>query len=181
MKDSNYYDVTLKLDRIKHLFQEPKFDPFAVRQDYSSGLEQIISKLKPKSLTCKLRTTILLSEDGLSDNIEQLTIEAVRRYCSARIEQITQDLASLRGQGIRTLRRGLLFLAVCLLLSSLFDGLEYFPGSLRRFLSEGFLIAGWVSLWHPIQLLLYEWGPYWRQRQIYQLIRDMELKVTAKN
>lgn len=180
MKDSSYCDITLKLDRIKHLFQEPEFDPFVAQQDYSSGLDQIINELKPTSLSCKVRTTILLPEEGLADNLEQLTTEALQRYCTAKIEHITQDLASLRGQGIRALQRGLLFLALCLLLSSLFDGLENFPGLIRRFLSEGFLIAGWVSLWHPIELLLYEWGPYWRQKRIYKLIQDMELKVTAK-
>lgn len=74
-----------------------------------------------------------------------------------------------------------MFLAVCLLLSTLFDELNSFPGLIRRFLSEGFLIAGWVSLWHPIELLLYEWGPYQRQKQIYELIKEMELKVASEN
>lgn len=181
MTDPSYYDITLKLDRIKDLFQEPEFDPFVPQVNSSSGIDQIISELKPTSLSCQVRTTILLPADKLSENLEQLTIEALQRYCTARIDRTSNDLAFLRGRGIRALQRGLLFLAVCLLLSSLFDGLEHFPGLIRRFLSEGFLIAGWVSLWHPIELLLYEWGPYLRQKQIYELIKDMELKVTAQN
>lgn len=180
MIDSSYYDITLKLSNIKHLFKEPEFDPFIAQSNSISGVEQIISELKPTSLQCKVRTTILLPANQLSENLEQTTIEALKCYCSARIEQTNNDLVSLRGQGIRALKRGLLFLAVCLILSTLFDGLNNIPGLVRRFLSEGCLIAGWVSLWHPIELLLYEWGPYQRQQQIYQLIQDMELKLTSQ-
>jgi hypothetical protein len=178
MTDSIYYDITLKLSNIKYLFKEPEFEPFVAQSNYISGIERIISELKPTSLKHQVRTTILLPANQLSENLEQSAIEALQCYCSVKIEQTNNDLASLRGQGIRALRRGLLFLALCLLLSTLFDGLSYFPGLFRRFLSEGCLIAGWVSLWHPIELLLYEWGPYRRQQQIYQLIKDMELKVT---
>jgi hypothetical protein len=181
MPDSGYYDITLKLGNIKHLFQEPEFDPFLPQQNSRSGIDAIASELKPTSLNCKLRTTILLPNNQLSEHLEQATIEALQRYCSDRIEQTTNDLASLRGRGFRALQRGLLFLAVCLLLSTLFDELKSFPGLIRRFLSEGFLIAGWVSLWHPIELLLYEWGPYQRQKQIYELIKEMELKVASEN
>ncbi|BAZ45386.1 hypothetical protein NIES4102_24080 [Chondrocystis sp. NIES-4102] len=72
---------------------------------------------------------------------------------------------------------------MCLLLSSVFDEDELysFPGLIRRFLSEGFLIAGWVSLWCPIELLLYQWSPYQHQKQIYELIKDMELRVASEN
>lgn len=180
MSDPSYYEITLKLSEIKHLFQESEFDPFIPQQDSSSGIDQIINTLKPQSLTCKLRTTILLPADRLSENLEQSTIEALQCYCTARIERTTNDLATLRGRGIRALKRGLLFLALCLLLSTLFDGLDSLPGLIRRFLSEGCLIAGWVSLWHPIELLLYEWGPYWREKKIYELIKDMELKLTSQ-
>jgi hypothetical protein len=45
----------------------------------------------------------------------------------------------------------------------------------RRFGSEGFLIAGWVSLWHPIEILLYEWWPFSRQIHIYERIERMDI------
>jgi hypothetical protein len=180
MSEPSCYEITLKLDNIKDLFQKPEFDPFIDRDNFTSGIDRIVSTLKPKSLNGKVRTTILLPADRISDDIEQLTSQALQRYCSAKIDRITNDLASLRGQGIRALQRGLIFLAVCLLLSSLFDGLVALPGLLRQFLSEGFLIAGWVSLWHPIELLLYDWGPYWRKKKIYERIEAMELKVTSQ-
>ncbi len=49
-----------------------------------------------------------------------------------------------------------------------------------RGLGEGFLIAGWVSLWHPIEVLLYEWWPLSRENRIYESIMKMEIVVRAK-
>lgn len=180
MADPNTYDITLHLDDIRHLFQAPELDPFT-GQDYSiPGLEQIINELKPKSLRRQVRTLVLLPKKHLSRNIEQASRAAVQRYCEARIHQITNEMVSLHWQGFKALQTGLIFLAACLLLSTLFDGLQALPEFLRRFLSEGFLIAGWVSLWHPIELLLYEWRPHWRDKQPHERIRDMELRIAAE-
>ncbi|MDJ0595843.1 MAG: hypothetical protein QNJ72_38655 [Pleurocapsa sp. MO_226.B13] len=55
MSDS-YYDFTLKLDNIKHLFQDPEFDLFLPQTDYTSGIERIVNELKPTSLTDKERS-----------------------------------------------------------------------------------------------------------------------------
>lgn len=176
MTDS-YYDFTLKLDDIKHLFREPEFDLFRSQTDSCSGIERLVNELKPTSLTNKVRTTISLPEHQLSENLKKSVVDALQRYCNNKIEKISNDLISLRGQGIRALRRGLLFLALCLIVSTFFDRIEYLPILVHRFLNEGFLIAGWVSLWYPIELLLYEWSPLRRKKQIYEMIKDMEVKI----
>lgn len=176
---NSYYDFTLKLDDIKHLFKDPEFNLFTPQADSSSGIERIVNQLKLTSLTDKVRTTISLPDHQKSENLEKLIIDALQRYCNHKIERISNEITSLRGQGIRALRRGLLFLAVCLIISTSFDKIEYLPTLVHKFLNEGFLIAGWVSLWYPIELLLYEWSPLRRQKQIYEMIKDMEIKVTT--
>ena len=40
---------------------------------------------------------------------------------------------------------------------------------------EGFLIAGWVSLWHPVEILLYEWWPISRRIRIYESSMHMDI------
>ena len=180
MTKSNAYRISLHLDDIHQLFQAPELDPFTGQDQSISGLEQIINELKPRSLGRPVHTTIFLPPGRLSKGIEQSSREAIRRYSDARIRQITNELASLRWQGVKALQTGLIFLAVCLLLSTVFDGLTVGPEFLRRFLSEGFLIAGWVSLWHPIEILLYEWWPYWRDKQLCESIKGMELEIVAE-
>lgn len=180
MAAAKYYDIALHLDRIKFLFHEQEFDPLNKRYDSASGLDQIITELKPKSLQQPIRATIFLPREQISGDSESVSSDVVRGYCDVQIHRINQDMASLRWQGIKALQTGVLFLAACLLLSAFFSGLEALPEFLRTFLSEGFLIAGWVSLWHPTELLLYEWWPLWRDKKLYNRIRDMEIIIAPE-
>jgi hypothetical protein len=47
-------------------------------------------------------------------------------------------------------------------------------------LSQGLTIVGRVSLWRPVELLLYEWWPLWRNRRVYEHIQQVELIIQAQ-
>lgn len=181
MSENKYYEITLNLDNIKQLFQQSEFDPFLSQNNYISGIDRIINELKSKPLSLKIKTTIILPENQISKNIERSTKEAIDRYCDVKIKSIANELAFLRDRGIKALRRGTIFLAICLLLSTFFDGIEFLPEFLHQFLSEGFSIAGWVSLWYPIELLLYQCEPERQEKKIYETIKNMELIITFEN
>ncbi len=162
-----YDEVALELDNLQQFFAVPDPDPFDPQVRYASGLETLVDELKPKALTKDVRTAITLPPDQLEPEAEQKLREAVERFCRHKIQQNQRELSSLRWEGFKALQDGVLFLGACLLLSTLFENVEFVPEFLRRFLGEGFLIAGWVSLWHPIEVLLYEWWPYSRENRIY--------------
>jgi hypothetical protein len=175
--NSDHYNITLRLDDVQHIFVAPELTPLAGQFRFISGLEEIVNELKPNPLGPQVHTTIWLPQDQFSDNIEQAAQEAIRKYCDARIHQITNELASLRRQGFKALQTGLIFLAGCLLLSTLFGQMETLPNFLRMFLREGFIIAGWVSLWQPTTILLFDWWTPQRDKRIYTCLKDMELKI----
>ena len=53
-----------------------------------------------------------------------------------------------------------------------------FPG--EKLFSNGLEIAGWVSLWRPIEIFLYEWWPYWRENQLYAQVMNMQIVITEE-
>lgn len=63
MSENKYYEITLNLDNIKQLFQQSEFDPFLSQNNYISGIDRIINKLKSKTLSLKIKTTIILPEN----------------------------------------------------------------------------------------------------------------------
>ncbi len=180
MAKVRYFDITLHLDNARELFEQPECDYFSGDARYASGVETIVDELKPRSLTAKTRTTIVLPEDKIEPDLEQKIGAALSRYSQHKMRQARHELIALRWKGLKALQDGLIFLAVCLVLSIAFDNGEFLPEFLRRFLGEGFLIAGWVSLWHPIEVLLYEWWPLSRENRIYESIMKMEIIVRAK-
>lgn len=61
----------------------------------------------------------------------------------------------------RCLRKGVIFLTCCVGISKTADAMA-FP--LHHLLSESVTIAGWVALWKPIEIFLYDL-PEMRRRQ----------------
>jgi hypothetical protein len=55
-------------------------------------------------------------------------------------------------------------------------------GTLHDILAEGLLISGWVAMWRPLQIYLYDWWPLVRHLRILRKIRDLpvQLRVTGQ-
>jgi hypothetical protein len=48
---------------------------------------------------------------------------------------------------------------------------------LVQFLADAFLIIGWVAMWEPLTVLLYQLWPIIQMKNIYQRISTMEIEV----
>lgn len=69
-------------------------------------------------------------------------------------EQATMaDYERERKKAFRYLRKGILFLAVCILIGKLAVFLNV---PFHDVISEGTAIVGWVSLWRPAEMFLYD-------------------------
>jgi hypothetical protein len=77
------------------------------------------------------------------------------------------------GHGSLTI--GLLFLATCLVLSSLATKIGYPP--VGRIVEEGLIIAGWVAMWRPLQIYLYDWWPLRAEWQILERLAHMRVRL----
>ncbi len=175
MAQGRHYDITLHLDNLEQFFAVPESNPFVPHTQFDPGIDTLVGELKPKALIRKVRTTIVLPPNQINPDAETQLRAALTQYCQHYIRKNRQDLISLRWQGIKALQNGLIFLGACLLLSTLFENAETLQEWVRRLGSEGFLIAGWVSLWHPIEILLYEWWPFSRQIHIHESIMQMDI------
>jgi hypothetical protein len=177
MSSGHFHEVNLHLADINHMFTAPEFDLESPHWIPSSGIDYAVSQLKPTRLREPLRLTAFLPAEKVEPILVEKTRAMLRRYCQYRINAAHDELASLRWQGLKALQSGLILLAICLSLSALTGSAETLPETLRNLLSESFVIAGWVSMWHPAELLLYAWWPIWREIRIYQHIMEAELVI----
>jgi len=83
--------------------------------------------------------------------------DAVLQFFRTRSEATRRRLHQLLQVGRTSLIIGILFLAFSLALSSMLE--RAVRGRLGGLLSEGFLIVGWVAMWRPLEIFLYEWWP----------------------
>ena len=70
---------------------------------------------------------------------------------------------------------GLSFLAIALIASQLVAAMNMYI--IAQLLSYSLLIIGWVAMWQPITVFLYQLWPIIRLKRIYEKIRTIEIEV----
>ena len=101
--------------------------------------------------------------------------EAVRHYFRMRAQMKAREFRQLLRIGRTALLVGLVFLASCLLLAGL--GSKVWTGAFGAFVREGLTIAGWVAMWRPIQIYLYDWWPLRDELRILQRLARMHVRL----
>lgn len=81
---------------------------------------------------------------------------ALRRHAAAETAALAHRRAALLREGVQTAGLALVIVAICLTLGALVERAAVLPQTLREILAGGISIAGWVALWRPLDLLLYE-------------------------
>jgi len=176
---SHIYHIPVRLGQLQDLFEAPDFNPFVAQSDYLSGVERIFREIRRKQPKDAIRATIFLPPDRFSPELEPACAAAIHRTCDIQIEQIDDELASIRWEGIRSLLVGVLVWAGCLFLALSFGAMERLAEFPRLLISDGLIIVGWVALWYPAETLLYEWWLQNRDKNVYKRIKEIEIQVAC--
>jgi len=114
----------------------------------------------------------LWPEDG--DPTGLLT-EAIHNHFSYKAEQTRKSLKYLLLQGRMSFAIGIVFVSLCLLgansISHLGDNAGF---NIAR---ESLTIVGWVAMWRPMQIFLYDWWPLQKQIHLYQTLSRAHIQV----
>lgn len=100
------------------------------------------------------------------DDPAPLVAQAIRNYFDYKAVLARRSLRALLAEGRTSLAIGLGFLSLCLLGADLLSA--FAANTFLRLLEESLLIGGWVAMWRPLQIFLYEWWPVVRKRRIYR-------------
>jgi len=76
------------------------------------------------------------------------------------------------------LATGIAFLFCCVLLREL--AFSFGSGAVSDIIGEGMLIIGWVAMWRPLEIFLYEWVPVRRRCRILAKLSKMPVIVQPK-
>jgi hypothetical protein len=166
--------IRLKLRDMNQLFNSMDPSPFIERDVDDNAEEFIVSWAQEFPSNAPVRLRIYLDQWPAEDP-KDLIKTAVHNHFSHRVQIAHLEFKRLLKQGRTSLLIGLLFLAVCLLLSKLLPGGQ--AGTWAAVLRESLTIAGWVAMWRPMQIYLYEWWPLLRRIRIYTKLSRMPVEV----
>ena len=155
-------EITMTLTDPSHLFNAPPADPLSPSPAEAlgvAGVEHLLSRLHmDKKLLRAKKLVLVLPPEKLPDDGGERIMLALHRQAELRMAEQKRDRRNTYRNGWRALLISLVLLAICLAISSFFasDFTEAMRPLIRKTFEYGFEIIGWVILWHPVDVLVFE-------------------------
>lgn len=169
--------VELVLRNVSAMFNSMDPSPFHEKDLDQEAEDFIVGWTREYPLDSPLILRIHLVE-WPSEDPTPMVREALHNYFAYRAEQVHRDLRQLMAQGRTVLLIGLSFLATCLFISQYL--LADRNGTLVKIMRESLTIVGWVAMWRPLELYLYDWWPIRRREKLYTKLSTIPVEVVPK-
>ena len=167
--------IELRLRELAQLFDSFDPAPFHEKDLDRDAEEFIVSWAREFPADAPLVFRLHLPPDQRRHEPERTVQDAVANYFAYRAGIARLEVRRTLQQGRATLGVGVVFLIACMVLRSLLRQNPH--GEWLRFVEEGLLIMGWVAMWRPLELLLYEWWPQLRRKRTYDNLARMRVEV----
>lgn len=166
--------IDIKLRNADQLFDGRDPAPFHERDLDDDAVEYILGAIQEISPKAPIKMVFWIAEPARQISPDTF-VEAVRAHFRYEVERLSRRIREHVRQGEMILVVGLVVLTVFLTLAEL---TKWVPsGTLRQILREGLVIIGWVAMWRPLEVLLYDWWPLVRQRRLCERVSEMEIEV----
>lgn len=171
--------IEIRVAELRQLFNEIDPSPFRQR-DLDPGAEEFIVGWatdlpgdKPWALVVHLDRPA-----GRADEAGILR-ESIHEYFGQRVVVSRRKLRDLFRRGRISLAIALAFLACSIAVG---DGLAGYLGEshLSEVIREGFLIGGWVAMWRPLEVFLYDWWPIRAEGRLLPRLSTMPVRIEYK-
>ena len=167
--------IEVNLRDISQLFNTMDPSPFREKDLDREAEEFILSWAREFPLHEPIALVVHLAELPQGSAMQPLVEQAVHHYFAYRAKLNRMDFRRLMREGWQTLLIGLLFLTVCLVTTQAMGRQE--SGTLLSLVRESLLIGGWVAMWRPMEIYLYEWWPLQRRGRIYEKLSQIPVEV----
>lgn len=167
--------IEIFVDRMEQLFNSMDPSPFHEKDLDHDAEEFIVSWAKEYPRSDPLTLIVHLDQPSEHIGSQELIEKAVRNYFAYRGKLNRLEFKHLLKQGRTSLVIGVLFLATCLSLSEFV--FHQRPGTLPGLMRESLTIAGWVAMWRPMQIFLYDWWPLLRVGHIYEKLSHVPVEL----
>ena len=170
--------VEIRLREVRQMFHTLDPAPFHEKDLDEAAERYLVDACREVGMRNPIRIIIHLPP-GEAESADARTLpDAVHHYFDYRQRQLRIDLLQLLRYGAVSLVIGLAFLGGCLLLrrALVVRALAVDPS----ILDEGLLILGWVAMWRPIEVFLYDWWPLMRRRALLRRLATLPIEIRAR-
>ena len=171
--------IEVRVGELRQLFNAIDPSPFRERDLDPRAEEFIVGWSKDLPIGAPLGLLVHLQRAaGIADEAPALR-DAIHEFFGQRAAASRRSLRELLRRGRTSLAIGLAFLALSI---GIGDALaNYIQDSrLADILREGFVIGGWVAMWRPLEIFLYDWWPIRADARLFDRLSAMPVQIVYK-
>lgn len=167
--------IELRLTDSAQLFNN--LDPFPFRErDLSAEAEQyIVEWAQELPKTQPIGIVIHMPASSADPNSGADLPQAIASWFRAKELGEARAMRALFRDGRLAFLIGLAGLALCLGLSFLLT--KAYDGPFARVFQESLVIIGWVVIWRPAEMFLYDWVPLLRRKTLFRRLAEAKVSV----
>jgi len=168
--------IQVHVAELRQMFNNMDPAPFHSR-DLDPEAETFIvewARELPRKAPLALRVHVDTPEQAQEE--EKALTASIREYFDNRVISVRRRLRNLFARGRSSLVIGIAFLSSALLASEML-GQVADPGRFLVILRESLMIGGWVAMWRPLEIFLYDWWPVRAEIRLLERLRDMPVTV----
>jgi hypothetical protein len=169
--------IELRMREANHLF-DPLDASSLIERDLNHRVEEFIVE-SLKELNTKDACNLVLHFDQsrtICDEEEQIIAHAIRGYFARRANVLQFKFHRLIRRGTISLLIGLAFLGAFFLGGRMLVPLMG-KNAFTTLVTESLIIGGWVAMWRPLEIFLYDWWPILGERRLYERISRIQVRV----
>lgn len=167
--------IEMKLNTLAQLFNSLDPSPFLEKDLDHDAEAYIVDTAREFPLKTPMHIVIHLPPATIQPDTAESVAHAIHNYFDYQAQIADAELRIKLRQGRASLLIGLAFLAICLSARELIAGVG--TGTAYELVREGLLISGWVAMWRPIQIFLYDWWPIRNLRLLYNKLSHIKVDV----
>jgi hypothetical protein len=169
------HHLELRVHELGQLFNSMDPTPF-LNKDLDREAEAFIETwamgFPPGS---RLNITVHLAQPPAQDDPGALVADAIHNYYQYKAGLVRGELKQLLKQGRTSLLIGLSFVTICLIAAEAIG--RPTVGTAATIARESLTIVGWVAMWRPLQIFLYDWWPLARRIRICKALQQAHVRV----
>ena len=171
--------LRLSVRASEQLFNSFDPSPFYEKDLDAAAENFLVSWARELHPHADLRLTLYVKTPPAEPQPERWLVQAIHHNFAERARLTRAELRALLRQGRASLAIGVAFLVACLLLAQFLA--TVLTGVVPQLFREGLTIVGWVAMWRPLQIYLYEWWPLLQKQRLYARMSRMpvELRIAA--
>ena len=169
------HHLALRVREIAQLFNSMDPTPFLNKDLDPHANEYIESWASTHSHDSRFHLTIHLEQWPENENPTAALTEAIHNHFVYQAERTRRKLHQVLKQGRMSMAIGIIFVSLCLIAADFIGDLG--AGAGYHVARESLTIVGWVAMWRPLQIFLYDWWPIQRKIRLYLRLATAHIQV----